>query len=84
MSDRAELLLAMILLNQMHASSQATKAEVLNRAGFSNGEIAAFLGTTSGVVAQQLYALRGSKRGARGDVKRAARKKSARKRTPKK
>jgi predicted transcriptional regulator len=50
----------MILLNQMNAASQGAKALALNRAGFSNGEIADLLGSTAGTIAQQLYSLRGS------------------------
>jgi hypothetical protein len=65
----------MILLNQMHTASLATKAQVLNRAGFTNGEIATFLGTTAGSVAQQLYSLRGTKRPrGKGTVRKAIRK----------
>jgi len=49
--DRAERLLALMLLNQMKGSSQREKALQLSVAGFSNTEIADLLQTTSGVVA---------------------------------
>lgn len=59
--ERAERLLAMILLNQMQEASQGQKADVLRRVGFTNSEIADMLGTTPAVVGQQLYAMRAGK-----------------------
>jgi len=61
-SERAERLLALILLQQMKASSQREKVLQLSLAGFTNTEIADFLQTTSAVVAQSLY--EGRRRGA--------------------
>jgi hypothetical protein len=63
MSDaRVEALLAQILLHQMHGSSQSVKAVALHRAGLSNAEIAGLIGTTAGVIAQQLYESRSAGR----------------------
>jgi predicted transcriptional regulator len=53
--DRVERLLALILLAQMKGATQREKVHQLNRAGFSNVEIADVLGTTSAVVSQSLY-----------------------------
>lgn len=61
--QRIENILAMILLHEMRDAQQAEKASAHGRAGLANGEIAALLGTTAGVIAQQLYALRKGKRG---------------------
>ncbi len=55
---RAEHLLALILLQQMKASSQRDKILHLSLAGFTNTEIADLLQTTSAVVAQSLYEAR--------------------------
>lgn len=57
-TERMERLLALILLNQMKGGSQRDKVLELNRAGFSNLEIADLLQTTTAVVSQQLYAAR--------------------------
>jgi DNA-directed RNA polymerase specialized sigma24 family protein len=71
LSDRTERLLALILLQQMKASSQREKALQLSLAGFTNTEIADLLQTTSAVVSQALYEVRrevtrrGSTRGGR-------------------
>ncbi len=56
--DRAERLLALILLQQMKGSSQRDKALHLSLAGFTNTEIADLLQTTAAVVAQSLYQVR--------------------------
>lgn len=72
--ERIERLLALILLHDLKDAPQADKAKVLSRAAFSNSEIAALLGTSAAVVAQQLYALRrggGKKRGKKEAGKRA-------------
>jgi hypothetical protein len=69
--QRIQNILAMILLHDMKDAQQAEKASALSRAGLPNGEIAALLGTTPGVIAQQLYALRASKH--RKPVRRAKR-----------
>lgn len=60
--DRLERLLVLLLLQSMKGSSQAEKAKQLNIAGFSNIEIAEFIGTTPAVVAQFLYKSRQSKK----------------------
>jgi len=54
--NKIERLLAMMLLQDLKEVSQTKKAEILNTVGFSNPEIADLLGTTPGVIAQQLYA----------------------------
>ena len=60
--DRAERLLALILLQQIKASPQREKALQLSAAGFSNTEIADLLQTTAAVISQALYeARKGSK-----------------------
>jgi DNA-directed RNA polymerase specialized sigma24 family protein len=56
--DRVERLLALLLLQQMKGASQGEKALHLNRAGFSNTEIADLLGTGATVVASMLYKAR--------------------------
>jgi hypothetical protein len=73
---RLEALLAQILLVQMHGFSQALKASALRRAGFSNAEVAGLLGTTAGVVAQQLYELRSTGRKRSSKPSKASRKSS--------
>jgi hypothetical protein len=55
---RTEALLAQLLLHSMGSSGQQKKALALRVAGFSNVEIARFMGTTAAVVAQVLYAAR--------------------------
>ncbi len=54
-SDRAERLLALVLLQHMKGSPQRDKVLQLSLAGFTNTEIADLLDTTSAVVAQSLY-----------------------------
>ena len=56
--DRAEKLLALLLLQQLKAAPQREKALQLSLAGFTNTEIADLLQTTAGVVAQSLYGAR--------------------------
>jgi DNA-directed RNA polymerase specialized sigma24 family protein len=53
--DRAEKLLALLLLQQLKAAPQREKALHLSLAGFTNTEIADLLQTTTAVVAQSLY-----------------------------
>ncbi len=57
-SNRAEILLALLLMQQMKNASQSDKILQLNIAGFSNIEIANILETTSAVVSQSLYSSR--------------------------
>ncbi len=59
--DRAERLLALLLLHNMKGASRQEKAVQLSIAGLSNVEIADILQTTSQVVAQYLYTSRKSK-----------------------
>lgn len=56
--ERVERLLALILLNQMKGASQKEKVLALNRAGFSNIEIANILEVTADKVAKSLYQAR--------------------------
>ena len=56
--DRAEKLLALLLLQQLKAAPQREKALHLSLAGFTNTEIADLLQTTAAVVAQSLYEVR--------------------------
>lgn len=58
---RIERLLALLLIQQMKGA-QREKALQLNLAGFSNAEIADLLQTTSAVVAQSLYSIKGARR----------------------
>ena len=58
LEDRAEKLLALLLLQQLKTSPQREKALHLSLAGFTNTEIADLLQTTAGVVAQSLYEAR--------------------------
>lgn len=60
--ERIEKLLALQLMHDMQDAPQSERASALNKAGFSNAEIASFLGTTSGVIAQQLYTQRSGKK----------------------
>lgn len=62
--DRLERILALVLLQNMKGASQQDKIVQLSLAGFTNYEIADLLQTTTGVVAQSLYAAR------RGSTKR--------------
>lgn len=61
MTERVEKILTMLLLEQLGETSQNHKIDVLLRAGFTNPEIAALLGTTAAVVAQTAYASKKSK-----------------------
>lgn len=56
--DRLERILALVLLQNMKGASQQDKIVQLSLAGFTNYEIADLLQTTTGVVAQSLYAAR--------------------------
>ncbi len=56
--ERLERLLAAILIHDMRDAPQGEKALQLSRAGMTNTEIAALLGTTAQVINQQLYAQR--------------------------
>lgn len=58
--DRAERLLALLLLETMKGATQREKALRLSVAGFSNVEIADLLQTSAQVVAQYLYQSRKS------------------------
>ena len=53
--DRAEKLLALLLLQQMKGAPQRDRIIQLNVAGFTNTEIADLLQTTTAVVASSLY-----------------------------
>lgn len=55
---RSERLLALLLLNQADGASQAKRAILLRRGGFSNTQIAELLETTAAVVSQVLYSAR--------------------------
>ena len=57
-SNKSEILLALLLIQQMKNASQSDKILQLNIAGFSNIEIANILETTSAVVSQSLYSSR--------------------------
>jgi DNA-binding CsgD family transcriptional regulator len=59
--DRAEKLLALILLQLMKGASQREKVAQLSLSGLSNLEIADLLGTSSGVVATYVSAARRGK-----------------------
>lgn len=52
---RLEKLMAMMILRQMGEATQQEKVVVMNRAGFSNPEIAELLETKPNIVAQHLY-----------------------------
>jgi hypothetical protein len=60
--ERVERLLALILIHDMKDAPQTEKAFSLSRAGFAHAEIAALLGTTAPVIAQQLYKLRSARK----------------------
>jgi predicted transcriptional regulator len=62
MSNRAEKILALLLLQNMKAATQAEKAAHLSSAGFTAVEIADLLDTTSAVVHQHLYSMRKKKK----------------------
>lgn len=53
--DRVERLLVLLLLEATKGDTQKEKVWKLNIAGFSNIEIAEFLGTTPAVAANYLY-----------------------------
>jgi len=53
--DRIETLLALILIQNMKDSKQEEKTKTLNKAGFSNVEIAELLNTQPQVIANYLY-----------------------------
>ena len=75
-SDRTETLLALLLLQQMKSAPNHEKILSLNRAGFSNLEIANIVETTPAVVAQSSYAAR---KGGRKKPKKKAKKKPKKK-----
>jgi len=77
-ADRAEKLLALLLIQQMKASPQRDKAVQLSVAGFTNTEIADLLKTTTAVVGQALYEARSKPK------KKAKKQKAKKKRTKKK
>jgi DNA-directed RNA polymerase specialized sigma24 family protein len=54
-TDRAERLLALILLHSMRGASGAEKAIQLSTAGLTPVEIADILNTTTGVIHQYIY-----------------------------
>ena len=54
-TERVERLLALLVLQQLKGSTQREKVLALNRAGFSNVEIADLLETTAPAVSQYLY-----------------------------
>jgi len=56
--DRAEKLLALLLLQSMKGATQAEKAVQLSAAGFTAVEIADLLDTTAAVIHQHLYVRR--------------------------
>jgi predicted transcriptional regulator len=58
--DRAEKILAQLLIITLKDSPLGEKASALSRAGFEPSEIAELIGATSGTVRQSLYALRKS------------------------
>jgi len=57
-SERIERLLVALLLQSMKNASKKDKAMQLNIAGFSNIEIAEFLGTSPQAIGQYLYETR--------------------------
>jgi hypothetical protein len=61
-NKKIENLLALILLKALGEVTIAEKSLQLNKAGFSHSEIADFLGTTSAVIKQSLYAARKGKK----------------------
>jgi DNA-directed RNA polymerase specialized sigma24 family protein len=56
--ERIEVLLALILLNDMKGAAQKEKVLMLNRAGFSNLEIADIMEIAAENVAKSLYQAR--------------------------
>lgn len=72
--DRLEKILALLLLHSMKGASQQEKIVQLSLAGFTNYEIADLIQTTTGVVAQSLYAARRKTRRPMSPRKKAARK----------
>jgi hypothetical protein len=69
--DRAEKILALLLLNTMKPASQQDKIVQLSLAGFSNLEIANLLQTTAAVVAQSLYTARRTRPRAKAGTQKA-------------
>ena len=61
-SNRAEKILALLLLQGMKGATQAEKAEALSVAGLTAVEIADILETNTAVVHQNLYAMRKKKK----------------------
>ena len=60
--NRAERVLALLLVQGMKGATQAEKAVQLNVAGFTAVEIADLLGTSTPVIHQHLYAMRKKKK----------------------
>jgi DNA-binding CsgD family transcriptional regulator len=60
--NRAETVLALLLLQGMKGATQAEKAVQLSLAGFTSIEIANLLQTTTAVVRQHLYSMRKKKK----------------------
>jgi len=60
--NRAEKILALLLLQGMKGATQAEKAVQLSAAGFTAVEIADLLDTNAAVVHQHLYAMRKKKK----------------------
>jgi hypothetical protein len=59
---RTEKLLSLILLQGMDKASQKERVVILNKAGFSNIEIANLLETTTATVSQSLYENKSTKK----------------------
>jgi predicted transcriptional regulator len=74
--DKAERLLALILLEQMKGATQKEKATKLSVAGFSNLEIANLLQITAARVADALYEARQTGSAKKKTTKKAASKPS--------
>lgn len=74
LTERLERLLALSLLQQLEGRPKRDKIQVLNRAGFSNVEIADLLETTAQVVSQSLYETRRHGKASPRKVKRTVRK----------
>jgi predicted transcriptional regulator len=60
-ATRLEKLIAMLVLRMMTESTQREKVVLMNKAGFSNQEIAELLDTKPNIVSQHLYAARTEK-----------------------
>lgn len=61
-ADRAERLLALLLLQQLKGASQKERAKALSLAGYSNLEIADLLETTPAAIATMRYQVRQARR----------------------